>query len=146
MVYEKLLRENDKSIFDEWFQEKKSVTQRELFRSAVVERPITQITVTKVVMTEKEKIATDLSVLFRLSENAVRDIMGEKRKIKVDESLLPEGMKEKLDEFIGSKSKASPKTTRFVKVREGSNATGGSLIPQRPNKDDESDEIKTTCI
>lgn len=146
MVYEKLLRENGKSIFDEWFQEKKSVTQRELFRSAVVERPVTQITETKVVITEKEKIAIDLSVLFRLSENAVRDIMGEKRKIKVDESLLPEGMKEKLDEFIDSKSKASSKKTRFVKVREGSNSAGGSLIPQRPNKDDEFDAIKTPAF
>jgi hypothetical protein len=140
-ILQRLLAEKNESLEDRWFDKRKEKHERSLFQGAVLGRDsnINSISYTINSVNVSAKLSEDLTQLYRLAENVIREILGEKRMIKVTEDLFPARLKEelirlKIEEQIAKENKKK-KPSRFVKVKGGEGKTEGGMIPQPPKEE-----------
>jgi hypothetical protein len=77
----------NKDLLKLWFQEEERGYNRYLFASAVMARKAMQTEVKTIRYIPTERMYDEITALFRMSENVVRQISGEKRQLKVEENL-----------------------------------------------------------
>ncbi|MGG7058962.1 TerB N-terminal domain-containing protein [Clostridium tertium] len=122
--------EKGTSVLKEWFDEKEKSTHIYLYNSAVIGREVKIKNISYIKHEPKAKMYHQITQIFRLSENIVRNQMNENRKIKVEINQLPEGYVEYLDSVLGDTKVDEKIKNRFknVKNKEKDNSVE---IPKR---------------
>ncbi|MBE1555477.1 TerB N-terminal domain-containing protein [Sporosarcina limicola] len=121
-----------KDLGEIWFETKKVRNVVQLFSGAVIGRKTEPIHVYSDEVIARNNFYSEITELFRMSENIVRDHSGEKRKIKVDNSVLPDEFQEKMMENLRGKSNETKE--RFKKVQSKNHLVSGSEIPKSPDR------------
>ncbi len=122
--------EKGTSVLKEWFDEKEKSTNLYLYNSAVIGREVKIKNISYIKHEPKAKMYHQITQIFRLSENIVRNQMNENRKIKVEINQIPEGYVEYLDIVLGDLKVDEKIKNRFknVKNKEKDNSVE---IPKR---------------
>lgn len=109
--------EKGTSVLKEWFDEKEKCTNLYLYNSAVIGREVKIKNISYIKHEPKAKMYHQITQVFRLSENIVRNQMNENRKIKVEINQLPEGYVEYLDSELGDLKVDEKIKNRFKNVK-----------------------------
>ena len=109
--------EKGTSVLKEWFDEKEKSTHLYLYNSAVIGRKVKIKNISYIKHEPKAKMYHQITQVFRLSENIVRNQMNENRKIKVEINQLPEGYVEYLDSELGDLKVDEKIKNRFKNVK-----------------------------
>ncbi|MDR3595050.1 TerB N-terminal domain-containing protein [Clostridium sp.] len=120
----------NKDLLKLWFKEEEREYTRYLFASAVMARKVIQTEMKTIKYIPAERMYDEITALFRMSENVVRQISGEKRQLKVEENVLPDSLKELLIEEMQPKKNDKKITDRFQLVQENSTNFGTESIPK----------------
>lgn len=128
-----LIKENYFNLLNEWYDEKSKSLEVPDYRSAVIDRTIKVKQIKETIYEPNDKMHNQITQMFRLSENLVRERLGEKRKIKVESEHLPIGFMEYYDKNKEEVNNLNLKE-RFKEVTSNLNNLYVK-IPKRINND-----------
>lgn len=126
-------KEHNKYLLNEWYDEKSKSLEVPDYRSAVIDRTIKVKQIKETIYEPNDKMHNQITQMFRLSENLVRERLGEKRKIKVESEHLPIGFMEYYDKNKEEVNNLNLKE-RFKEVTSNLNNLYVK-IPKRINND-----------
>lgn len=119
------------NIIERWFSEKELSQSRYLFPGAVIGRPTKSIQYKIKSYNASEIMFSEVTALFRLSENIMRLNCGEKRQLKMEEEVLPEDFKELLMDKV-MPATINVKVNNRFKLVQSSNNNAYIDIPKAP--------------
>lgn len=135
LLLEEHYKNQNEKVIDVWFNSTRVRRVAHLFSGAVIGRENEAIHVYHSEIQPSETLYSEITALFRLSENVTRILSGEKREIKVDEVVLPDDFKNKL---LNRSSRGPNKANeRFKMVQDKDNQANGSVIPKPPAEEKE---------